>query len=339
MPKSFPLHDLKVKALALAERIPKAQLHSKVVAWANAAKPKDVWSVAFSAGADSLALLLLIWAHWPEKRKHLAALHFDHRLRGKASKEDARFAKAVAKQLGIKFKAGFWASPPDKPNEAMARDERFRFFNSVMPGLKSNTLWLGHQQDDIAETLFMRIARGSGTAGLAAPRPLYEEPHFPTLLRPLLTLKKQELKTALREVGISWREDRSNAAHTYFRNRVRLSVIPVWIEASGRDALRGAAYSRMLLEEDDEAINTWVLNLKCISPAGKLKLERIKGMPKAVCRRALYLWLNRQKDLGRLSARGFESLLSAVMAGVPTKQSLGPHGFAVINRQWLFFRK
>jgi len=43
--------------------------------------------------------------------------------------------------------------------------------------------------------------------------------------------------------------------------------------------------------------------------------------------------------LGRLSARGFESLLSAVMAGVPTKQSLGPHGFAVINRQWLFFRK
>ena len=339
MAKKHSLGDLKAKAQALALLIPKDKLHRSVRTWADACPASEVWSVAFSGGADSLALLLLIWAHWPSKRKKLVALHFDHRLRGKASLKDAEFAKNVAKALGITFRTGHWSLPPKKPSEALARDARFSFFQKVMPKLKSNSIWLGHQQDDIAETFFMRLARGSGTAGLAAPRPLYVDPHSPTTLRPLLSLKKSEIKLALTEVKIPWREDRSNAAFTYFRNRVRLTVIPAWIEASGRDALRGAAYSRMLLEEDDEAINQWVLALKCLTPSGKLNLSKIQGKPKAVCRRALYLWLNKQPRIGRLSARGFETLLAAVMVAVPTKQSLGVDGFAVITRQWLFFRK
>jgi tRNA(Ile)-lysidine synthase len=339
MAKKHSLGDLKAKALHLAQLIPKDKLHRSVLAWADACSKKEVWSVAFSSGADSLALLLLIWAYWPEKRKQIVALHFDHRLRGAASLKDEAFAKQVALALSIKFKSDFWKSPPDKPSEALAREARFNFFKKVMPKVKSNSLWLGHQQDDIAETFFMRLARGSGTAGLAAPRPFYTESNFAVILRPLLTLKKEEIKSALTLAQVPWREDRSNAAYTYFRNRIRLSVIPAWIEASNRDALRGAAYSRTLLEEDDDAINQWVISLNCLSPTGKLNLSRITGKPKAICRRALYLWLNKQTQVGRLSARGFETLLAAVIAGKPTKQSLGPHGFAVINTQWLFFHK
>jgi tRNA(Ile)-lysidine synthase len=371
--------DWPLVAARLAARLPHAALHPAALAAAERGG-----AVAFSGGADSLALLLLLWAHFPEQRARLVALHFNHRLRGLAADADERFCARVCAALGVRFIAGRWrvgrgsaptrsagggeARPP--VSEAEARAARFEFFGREMAKRKIRPLWLGHQQDDIAETMLMRLARGSGAAGLAAPRPAQPMPGGWLHLRPLLTLKKSELTAALRAAGAVWREDATNAGEDYFRNRVRRSVLPAWQRAAvGRDALAGAALSRALLEEDDAALEAWADDLfavgaqaggapdggrkskgrsklallhgrgvRATSPA-TLSLTTLAGVPRAVVRRVLRRWLATVPDVGDLSRQGFEQLLALGERGTATRFSLGKAGFAVIRRGRLAYEQ
>jgi tRNA(Ile)-lysidine synthase len=290
--------------------------------------------MAFSGGVDSLALLLLLWAHWPERRARLLAVHFDHRLRGRASTADARFCRRVCAALGVRFIEGTWTNAREGASEAEARAARFTFFDRVLGRRRVRALWFGHQQDDVAETMLMRLARGAGSAGLAAPRPIHQMPGGRVHVRPLLTLKKQDLVSALTAAGASWREDASNKTGKYLRNRVRHDVLPTWVEAAGsRDALGGAALSRERLEEDDQALEAWVDALAPVSGDGHaLDLEVLYGKPVAVVRRALHRWLIAQPDTGDLSRQGFDALLTAVCKGGFTRFSLGKGSLAVIRR-------
>ncbi|MET0263621.1 MAG: tRNA lysidine(34) synthetase TilS [Rariglobus sp.] len=329
-------------AAALAALVPRSALHPAVLKWADgdSDSARRPWAVAFSGGADSLALLLLLWAHWPERRASLVALHFDHRLRGRSSTADARFCERVCVALGVRSAAGEWDQARKGASEAEARAARFGFFQSEMKRRKIRALWLGHQQDDIAETILMRLARGSGTAGLAAPRPLQAMPGERVHVRPLLTLKKEALTAALTEVGATWREDASNVTADYSRNRIRHEALPAWLAATGeRDALAGAALSRELLDEDGEALEAWLDSLTPLSANGQeLNVEVLKGKPRAIVRRALHRWLLVQGSrTGDLSRQGFAALLAAVEKGTFTRFSLGRDGLAVIRKGTLRF--
>lgn len=334
--KSWPL-----AAAELAELVPRSALHPAVFTWADGSTDaaRRPWAVAFSGGADSLALLLLLWAHWPGRRARMVALHFDHRLRGRASAADARFCADVCKALGVRFAGGAWAGAFANASEADARLARFAFFQREMNRRRALALWLGHQQDDIAETLLMRLARGSGAAGLAAPRPLQRMPGGRVHVRPLLALKKSDIAAALSEVGAAWREDASNGTGAFFRNRIRHRGLPEWIAAAeGRDALAGAALSRELLEEDDNALEAWVDALAPLSADGsRLDLKVLQGKPRAVIRRALHRWLAAQNETGDLSRQGFTALLAAAERGRAFRFSLGRGGFALIRKGVLLF--
>jgi tRNA(Ile)-lysidine synthase len=340
MPRSPKPHP-SVAAAALAAAIPRSSLHPSVASWVEGKSPaaRASWAVAFSGGADSLALLLLLWAHWPERRARLVALHFDHRLRGRASTADAKFCARVCAELGVKFVTGSWADARMGASEAEARTARFSFFQRELSRRRIRALWFGHQQDDIAETALMRLSRGSGTAGLAAPRPVQEMPAGRVHIRPLLTLKKADLVSALQSAGATWREDASNVTGDYFRNRIRNEVLPLWTQAaSDRDALAGAALSRELLDEDDAALEAWLDSLAVLSADGaRLDVKILHGKPRAVVRRALHRWLSAQRDTGDLSRQGFAALLTAVEKGSFTRFSLGRSGFAVIRKGVLAF--
>jgi tRNA(Ile)-lysidine synthase len=331
-------------ASALGARFPVERLHPAVLGWAAARPRSERWAVAFSGGADSLALVLLLWAHWPARRGRLVALHFDHRLRGAESTADARFCRRVCARLGVTLVSGRWTSGRAHRSEGEARAGRFAFIEREMARRRLRVLLLGHQQDDIAETMMMRLARGSGTAGLAAPRAVHRlvqgKPSGGRFhVRPLLALKKSEIARALRACGIEWREDSSNAEGAHFRNRLRKSVIPRWVRASERDALAGAALSRELLEEDDRALEAWVDVLKPIEAGGSLSVSRLAGKPRAVVRRALHRWLLKQPRAGELSRKGFEALLRAVELGSTARHSLGSEGFATIRAGRMRFEK
>ncbi len=347
-------------AARLAARIPPNGLHPAVLAWTKEAgggragllrakaKPAGAWAVAFSGGADSLALLLLLWAHFPERRGKLNVLHFNHRLRGREADRDEAFCRRVAAALGVKCRVGRWRRPAKHASEADAREVRMAFFEREQKRLRASVLWLGHQQDDIAESMLMRLARGSGTAGLAAPRPVQQMSGGRVHLRPLLTLQKAPLVQALRAIGATWREDATNGEGTFFRNRVRRSVLSAWKRAAaGRDALQGAALARERLEEDDAALDAWVDTVLTrggengrsrLVPA-TLEVATLAGLPRAVIRRILHRWLMVQPDTGDLSRQGFEQLLAAVERGGATRFSLGRHGFAIIRRGVLGYRR
>jgi tRNA(Ile)-lysidine synthase len=329
--------DWPAAAARAGRLIPRGRLHPAVLAWADARPAAERWAVALSGGADSVALLLLLWAHWPGRRARLLALHFDHRLRGAESAADARFCAGACAALGVPLVSGRWAPPRSAPGGAEARSARFDFFEREMARRRMRVLWLGHQQDDVAETMLMRLARGSGGAGLAAPRPVHAlgparaggAPRFHA--RPLLAVKKLEIARALRSAGAPWREDSSNRRGVHFRNRLRLEVIPRWVRAAQRDALSGAALSRELLEEDDRALEAWVDFLGPVGADGSLAVARLAGRPRAVVRRSLHRWLLLQPGAGGLSRQGFEALLRAVERGAPVRHSIGPKGFAVIR--------
>jgi tRNA(Ile)-lysidine synthase len=173
---------------------------------------------------------------------------------------------------------------------------------------------------------------------MAAPRPIQLMDNGRLHLRPLLTIKKAELVSVLKEAGVAWREDSSNACGDHFRNRIRNDVLPGWVEAAGRDALAGAARSRELLEEDDQALEFWVKSLVTVGRDRQLDVAGLGGMPRAVVRRALYRWLLAVRPDTDLSRQGFEILLAAVERGTPTRFSLGRKGFAVLKQGKLAFR-
>ncbi|MEO6003971.1 MAG: tRNA lysidine(34) synthetase TilS [Opitutus sp.] len=322
----------------LAVRVTRKQLHPAAMAAATASPIEEPWAVAFSGGADSLMLLLLIWALWPERRKKLTALHFNHRLRGAASDRDERFCREVAVGLGVRLRVGKWTKRVAGASEAEARAARHAFFGAELSRLQARVLWLGHQQDDIAETMFMRIARGSGTAGLAAPRPVQTMSDARLHLRPLLSLKKSELLAYLREERLPWREDRSNARGVYLRNRVRRDVLPVWQHASDdRDAIAGAALSRELLDEDDVALEQWLSEIDPLTKRGELNLRRLAGRPRAIVRRALQQWLAVNAVGKRFSRQAVSALLNDIVQRRVTRHSLGSNGFAVLTKSRLRF--
>jgi tRNA(Ile)-lysidine synthase len=260
-------------------------------------------------------------------------------LRGRAAEADEKFCATVCAALGVKFVAGRWRAARKGASEAEARTARFDFFQREMRRRKMRLLWLGQQQDDIAETMLMRVARGSGAAGLAAPRPAQALPGDRWHLRPMLTLKKAEIVAALRAAGASWREDATNADGDFFRNRIRRDVLPRWQKAAQRDALAGAALARELLEEDDVALEGRVNELAPLLPDHSLSLKKIAGQPRAIMRRALHRWLLAQPRAGELSRQGFEALLAAVERGAPTRHSLGREGFAVIRGGFLRYAR
>ena len=312
-------------ATQLGDAIPAARLHPRVRAWiAEHARADETWSIAVSGGADSVTLLLWLWVHFPKKRKQMLVLHFDHAMRPDSA-DDAKFVQKLAKELGLLFVTARRA-PGGAVNEAALRAARMEFFRQELAARAARIIFFGHQRDDIAETMLMRLARGSGASGLCAPRPAREFPDGLVHLRPLLDIERADLRGALQKAGAAWREDSSNAEGHYLRNRLRRDVLPAWRAAErGRDVDAGAARARAALEDDADALEDLTAALMRDLPEGEpLTLARMAGQPRAVVRRALYWWLCLNGAEENLSAAAFDTLLNAVTTAQPGRWSAGP---------------
>src|SRR5271157_2057579 len=179
--------------------------------------------VAVSGGADSVCLLHILLDLAPRWDLRLRVLHLNHNLRGEDSRADAAFVAALANRLGLPVTVGeadFSVTPGNL--EQAAREARLNFFRQRMAGGEVDCVALGHTLSDQAETVLFRFLRGAGSAGLAGIRPVTAG----RIVRPLLEVDRAEVEDFLRERGIAWREDASNADPRFARNRIRRELFP-----------------------------------------------------------------------------------------------------------------
>jgi len=237
-----------------------------------------------SGGADSVALLLLLLLRGCE----VTAVHVHHGLRGAAADGDEAFVRELCQRRGVPLLV-FHARPPENPGEDWARRVRYGFFREAARQTGVNAVALAHHRDDQAETLLLRLMRGAGLTGLAGMAEQSEQAGL-RLVRPLLDISRDELRTALTEAGQPWREDATNAEPRYLRNAVRLELLPLMERLAPGSAARISATAALLREEAKAADSLCGDFLRRWGRPDCLPLQPLSALPEAVARRVLRAW-------------------------------------------------
>lgn len=188
----------------------------------------DIILVAVSGGPDSIALLYLLYYLKDEFKIRLHVAHLDHNLR-RNSYKDKEFVCQTAKKLGLPVStasSGVKEFSQKGSREEVARDIRMRFLFRVAKDIKADKIALGHNFDDQAETVLMRILRGTGLNGLAGILPKRHISDY-EVIRPLLGITRREIEGYLKEKKILPCRDPSNTQDIYFRNRIRNHLFPI----------------------------------------------------------------------------------------------------------------
>lgn len=183
--------------------------------------------IAVSGGADSVALLRLLENLRRVLGITLVVVHFDHSLRGADSTADAEFVAGLARASGLEFiHAQEDVAAEAERNgwnlEDAARRMRYAFFERVVDEGRATQIAVAHTADDQAETVLAHLIRGTGPAGLAG---IY--PAIGSVVRPLLGVRRHELREYLQERGQEWREDSSNEDIKRLRARIRRQLLPI----------------------------------------------------------------------------------------------------------------
>ncbi|MGX1309616.1 tRNA(Ile)-lysidine synthase [Amorphus suaedae] len=208
--------------------------------------------LAVSGGSDSMALMALYHAFRRADPAAPAAIvaTIDHGLRAEAA-DDARFVLEAAAALGFEAVARRWeGEKPASDIQAAARDARYRLLAAIAREAGASAILTAHTLDDQAETVLLRLARGSGVKGLSAMAPVRRlaAEDGPDLVRPLLGISRARLRATLRRDGLGWREDPSNENDRFARVRMR-RLMPA-LAAEGLDARRLAGTARRLARAD-----------------------------------------------------------------------------------------
>lgn len=180
--------------------------------------------VAVSTGVDSMVLLHLLQSLVPTKR--IVVAHVNHHLR-KQSQQEEHFLRQVCQQLGIRLLVDQWVQHPEHGIEGAARTERYRFFAQVMKEVQAPFLLTAHHENDLAETMLMKLMRTgdvSAVVGIREARPFASG----QLLRPLLRIPKATLVQYAQQHDWHWYEDATNQQDLTWRNRVRHHYLPEW---------------------------------------------------------------------------------------------------------------
>ena len=214
-------------------------------------QPGDSAGVAVSGGADSVSLLLLLRDLHAELGVQLTVLHFNHMLRGAESDEDENFVASLAAQFHLEFivDRNDVAAEARKTNsnlEDTARKCRYGFFARLAKEGRITRVAVAHSADDLAETVLAKIIRGAGLAGLAGIYPVVGH-----VVRPLIEVRRAELREFLRARQITWREDATNLDESRLRARIRARLLPV-LESGFQPAIVGQLSNLAALARQDE---------------------------------------------------------------------------------------
>jgi tRNA(Ile)-lysidine synthase len=215
----------------------------------------DRVGVAVSGGADSVALLLLLLELRERLGIVLSVVHFNHKLRGKASDADETFVAKLAAKHGLEFHSASLdvakKAKKERANlEDAARRARYDYFRSLAESEVCKRIVVAHTADDQAETVLAHLLRGTGLAGLGGIHPVAG-----AVIRPLLNVRRSELRLFLRARKQTWREDATNRDTKRMRARIRKKLLPLLEKQFQPAIVEHLAMLADLAREDEAFLN------------------------------------------------------------------------------------
>ncbi len=254
--------------------------------------PGERIAVAVSGGADSVALLHLFLEIREQAGIVLSVVHFNHKLRGKACDADEKFVKKLAAAHGLEFYVAHediaGRAKRERGNlEEVARKARYAFFEKLVREERIAKIAVAHTADDQAETVMAHILRGTGLAGLGGIHP-----QAGAVFRPLLNVRREELRRYLRAKRQRWREDATNLDTKRMRARIRQKLMPL-LQKNFQPAVVGHLCQLAELAREDEAyldaqVGQWRKALAQESPCeARVALADLLAGPKALQARLL----------------------------------------------------
>ncbi len=187
---------------------------------------KDSILLAISGGSDSVVMCDL----FSKAGFKFAIAHCNFKLRGKESDDDEVFVKELAGKLKVSFHTTTFETEKHAKKESIsiqmaARELRYNWFEKIRSENKFNYIALAHHQDDVIETFFINLLRGTGISGLHGILPKNA-----CLVRPLLFSSKEQILQYCKENKLKFREDSSNSSVKYTRNKIRHRIVPLLCE-------------------------------------------------------------------------------------------------------------
>jgi tRNA(Ile)-lysidine synthase len=283
--------------------------------------------IGLSGGADSVALLRALVETRTRLRLELHAAHLNHQLRGPAAFADAEWVEQLCRSLSVpvtigSVDVGSAARDTGRGIEEVARDERYRFFEKTLRTLSARYVAVAHTADDQAETILHHVLRGTGLAGLCGMPIVRELDSGALLLRPLLGIRRAELRAYLSALGQPFREDGSNADETFTRNRLRRQLLPQLerefnpqlIDALCRLGQQGAeiqgALTACAVELLDRALESATAD-EC-----RLKWQSLADRPRHLVREVMtQLWRRQEWPRQRMGFDHWDRLAGIVLEG------------------------
>ncbi|GAM11358.1 tRNA(Ile)-lysidine synthase [Geobacter sp. OR-1] len=300
-------------------------------------QPGQTVVVAVSGGVDSVVLLDYLAAR-RDLALSLVVAHLNHSLRGEESDADEAFVRGLAGRHGFIFESArvdvtSLAREGRLSLEEAGREARYRFLSQVAEQAGADVIALAHHADDQAETVLMRLIRGSGPAGLAGMAPRSADGRY---VRPLLEVSRREIEAYARQQSLFFRTDSSNADPAFLRNRIRLELLPLLkgynpaiVERladtaaimSADEALLTAAIERRWREAGSVSGSQVLLDLTVLS--GDLPGMRLRLYRHGISRVA--------GNLRRISFRHLQSVDRLAIEGPPNGTLDLPGGLRVVR--------
>jgi tRNA(Ile)-lysidine synthase len=260
--------------------------------------------------------------------------HFNHGLRPAEDSEETRFVRRLAQSMNLPFDTEHTESlTEERPGslEELARQVRYAFFERVKERHGADKIAIGHHLNDQAETIIMRLLRGSGLRGLAGIPPIRDG----MIIRPLIELSRNEIKGYIEHRGLQFVTDSSNLNTGYLRNRIRWELLPLLLKYQPRLLDRLGELS-VILREEDEYIEgeaqRWVDDTLELGPDGEHAInvsDFVKLSSPLRNRVARILIRGLESGLRRIGNRHIQAICRLAVSRRPQAMVNLPQGLAV----------
>ena len=297
---------------------------------------KDKVVVGVSGGPDSVCLLSILYELKDEFQIELIAAHFEHGLRPGEDEKETDFVRSFVQSLGIPFeyeKAEKDIKDGKGSLEEKARVIRYRFLEKVKNKYNANKIALGHNKNDQAETVIMRLLRGSGLEGLKGIPPVRDK----VIIRPIIGLTRDEILYYLNKKGLHYVSDSSNMDITFLRNKIRHKLIPL-LKTYQPNVIETLAKTAEILFIEDDFLSSeaekWVKQNSCIvEEAIILSINTFNRVHPALKNRILRCLI--KKKLGhtkKITYDHINKIIEMIERGSPNSEIHLPYGLIAKKR-------